>query len=137
MRKAFFSVLLFFVSFVVMGQPAPGQASAELDHALVLKDTNALRKLLDPCVTFGHSNAWLQSMREMMDDITRGKLNYTAIDNSEVKWETGTDRAIMRCTSNVKYLLEGKESSIKLHVVQVWVKKDKSWRLIARQAVKI
>ena len=137
MRKALLSVLLFFVYFLAISQPAPQEASPELDHALVAKDTVAIKKLLDPCLSFGHSNGWLQSMKEMVSDVASGKLNYTAIENSDVKWETLADRAIMRCTSDIKYLLEGKKASIRLRVLQVWVKKGKSWQLIARQGVKL
>jgi hypothetical protein len=137
MRKALLSVLLFFVYFFAISQSSPQQVSAELDHALVAKDTVAIKKLLDPCLSFGHSNGWLQSMKDVVSDVASGKLNYTAIDNSDVKWETSTDRATMRGVSDIKYLLDGKEASIRLHVLQVWVKNGKSWQLMARQGVKL
>ncbi|MES2882598.1 MAG: nuclear transport factor 2 family protein, partial [Bacteroidota bacterium] len=105
--------------------------------ALVEKDTTALKQLLHLNVSYGHSNGWVQTKTEVVSDLRNGKMAYTKIDNADAKWIVSKDWATRRSTTQVTYLLEGKEGNLKLHVLQVWMKANGRWQLIARQGAKI
>ena len=51
------------------------KAVAELNDALVKRDTVQLKKLLDDKVNYGHSNAWVQTKRDIINDLYNGKAN--------------------------------------------------------------
>ncbi len=112
-------------------------AVAKLEVALVKKDTGTIKKLLHPNVTYGHSNGWVQNKSEVTADLAKGKLSYLKIVSRNLKWQAAKDWASVRSTSSISYRLDGKESEMELHVLQVWVKTNKGWQLFARQATKI
>ena len=112
-------------------------AVAKLDNALVAKDTVVLRQLLHNDVSYGHSNGWVENKNEVIKDLVTNKLTYKKIESKDLKWETGKDWASMRSTTEIKYVLDGKDGELKLHVLQVWIKTNKGWQLIARQSTKL
>lgn len=136
--KTVFTILLVFVSAISFAQTSfLKNATAKLDKALLEKDTTTLKQILHADASYGHSNGWVQTKADVVKDVVSGKLNYTAIANSEEKWVMGKDWASLRCTSNVKYIMNGKEAAVKLHVLQVWMKTGKGWQLLARQSTKL
>ena len=109
----------------------------KLDKALVEKDQASLQAILHKEVSFGHSNAWVQSKQEILDDSTTGKLVYNRIDNNRVqivainkKWAT------VRSNVHAEGIVNGNAFKLALHVMQVWIKTKKGWLLIARQSAK-
>jgi len=112
-------------------------AQAKLETALVKKDTVTLKQLLHPDLSYGHSNGWVENKKEVIQDLTSGKLDYRSIRNDNVRWTISGHVATMRSATDLQYVLEGKEGSLKLHVVQVWVKSGRGWQLLVRQSTKI
>ena len=113
-------------------------AVGKLDKALINKDTVALKQLLHPDLSFGHSSGWVETKQDVLNDVTSGKLAYKSIDNKEVKWATGKDWATMRSNSHVVSLNpDGKTSEVNLHVLLVWLKTNKGWQLLARQTTRL
>ncbi len=136
--KLFITTLLIFVcSFCVAQTSFLKEASAKLDRALIEKDTIALKQLLHLSVSYGHSTGWVQTKADLTRDLRNGKMVYTSIENADAKWVVNKDWATRRSTTQVTYLLEGKEGNSKLHVLQVWMKANGRWQLIARQGAKI
>jgi hypothetical protein len=114
-----------------------GEAVLRLDKALVQKDTATLKALLHPQLGYGHSNGWVQSREEVIQDLLSGKLVYRLIENKDSRWTVARpDLATVRSTTEVKYLLDGKEGELRLHVLQVWLKTAKGWQLWSRQSTK-
>ncbi len=104
---------------------------------MVAQDPNLI-SYIHPKLSFGHSNGWIQNAGEVIEDMQSGKLAYRKIENSGVQWTIEGKTAVRRSLSSVQYVLEGKEGSLKLHVVQTWVQvKNKHWQLLARQSVKV
>ncbi|MBC7721026.1 MAG: nuclear transport factor 2 family protein [Pedobacter sp.] len=102
------------------------------------KDIAALETLLAREITYGHSGGNLQNRAEMIKGVMDDIKTYT-----DVKTEVGTIlfsgksvvvRHVISATQKEK---DGKVSPLKLQVLQVWVKEKKTWKLLARQAVKI
>lgn len=136
--KYLFTILVLLSSHVLFGQTSfLTEAASKLDKALILKDTVTLKQLLFKELTYGHSNGWVETKDDVVRDVTSGKLSYQEIENSAVSWVTGKSWASMRCTSAVKFSLDGKAAALKLHVLQVWLKTNKGWQLYARQSTKM
>lgn len=113
-------------------------AVTHLNEALVSKDQKALDQLLNNKLSYGHSNAWIQTKKEVFDDMNSGKLIYTKIENSSVTLvDAEKQYASVRAVTNVDAVLNGNPLQIKLHVYQFWIKTKKGWELLARQAVKL
>src|ERR1044071_5329269 len=94
-------------------------AAAKFEKALVTKDTVVLKQLLHNDVTYGHSNAWVQTKREVINDLFNGKLNYTNIQSSDLKWKTEKDWATLRSTTKINYTMNSTPGELNLHVLQV------------------
>jgi hypothetical protein len=137
MRTVVIILLLFISSFTFAQTSFLTNAASKLDKALIEKDTVVLKQLLHAQATYGHSNGWVEKKEDVIRDLVTGKLAYKSIENKEVQWTTAKDWATMRCTSNVQYVLDGKEGALKLHVLQVWMKTGKGWQLISRQSAKL
>ena len=112
-------------------------AVSKFDRALVLKDTVVLKQLLHKNLSYGHSNAWLETKTELLKNLYNGKLGYFKIESKDLQWTATKDWANVRSTAEIKYLLDGKEGELKLHVLQVWIKTNKGWQMISRQSTKM
>jgi hypothetical protein len=136
--KKLLIILLLFVSSVSFAQTSfLKEAVAKLDKALVAKDTVLLKQILHKDISYGHSNAWVEGKEDLMANLYNGKLTYQKIETKDLKWTTNKDFANVRSTTEIEYLLDGKEGKLKLHVLQVWVKTNKGWQLLARQSTKL
>jgi hypothetical protein len=112
-------------------------AVVKLDKALLAKDTVALKQLLHKDLTYGHSNGWVETKADVINDLTSGKLAYDKIETKDVKWTVTNEISTMRCTTETSYKLDGKSGELKLHVLQVWLKTNKGWQLLSRQSTKL
>lgn len=108
-----------------------------MQKALVAKDTAQLKQLLHKDLTYGHSNGWVQTKADVLKDMTGEKLAYEKIESSDVKWTVSGNQAVAHGTSHIRYSLDGKPGELQLHVLQVWVKTNRGWQLLARQGAKL
>jgi hypothetical protein len=110
---------------------------ADLNKALVTQDTVALNQLLHEKVNYGHSNGWVQTKREVINDFVNGKLKYTSVESVVGKVEVIKNNALVRSESMVEGVGNGNAFKMKLQVLQVWMWEKNKWLLIARQSVKL
>ncbi len=139
--KRFIVVIFILFQFVAYAEHAPYfdliSNIKDFDKALIARDTVRLKELLDDEIGYGHSNGWIQTKRDLINDLYNGKLTYTKISTSEEKLVVEDKAATMRMTAEVEIVLNGSPMQFKLKVLQVWVKKKKHWVLFARQSVKV
>ena len=136
--KIVVTILFLFVYSLTLAQtPFLKEAVAKLDKALIAKDTITLKQLLHKDLSYGHSNAWVETKQDVINDLISGKLVYSAIDSKDFVWTASKDWATVRTTSVVNYVLDGKVGVLQLHVMQCWLKTNKGWQLIARQSTKL
>ena len=132
------TILLLFVCFTGEAQTSFLQdAVARLDKALVEKDTVALKQLLHKDVSYGHSNGWVQTKQDVINDMISGKLLYSKIESEDLKWTVSKDWTSVRSTTKVEATMNGNKVDLKLHVLEVWQKTNKGWQMIARQSTKL
>lgn len=137
--KTVLTILISLLSLQAFAQPADLRAAAEkFDKALIEKDTVALKQLLHEGLNYGHSNAWVESKKEMIANLYNGKITYRKIESRDFVWSgTSPTLATVRSTANIEYVMDGKEGKLTLHVLQVWRKGRNGWQLLARQSTKI
>ena len=137
-------IILVFTNLVAVAQndtTGVKNSMALLDDGLLHAEERSkiLNMVLNNDLSFGHSNGWIQTKQDVINDLESGKLVYKKIENSSVMFVSITkDRAIVRTNTNVLGILNGNDFQFKLHVLQVWIKtKKRGWQLLARQSIKL
>jgi hypothetical protein len=105
---------------------------------MISKKYDSLHWLLDDQVKYIHSNGWIQSKQEMIDDLKSGKLNYTSVILEESSVTFFAHSAVVTGKGYFKGLMtDNTEFNIHLLYTEVYVKSKKQWKLVSRQATKI
>ncbi|MCX6209713.1 MAG: nuclear transport factor 2 family protein [Bacteroidetes bacterium] len=108
-----------------------------LKNALVGKDSVALSKVLADDVTYGHTNAMIQTKAELIRDVVSLVQDYKSIEPSDMKIRLYDNTAIVNMNSKVVMNYQNYPLELSMKITLTWIKKDKDWQLVARQAVKI
>jgi len=140
MRKIAFGILILFVvnsSFAQVDSIGLNNAMQQLDKALLQKDETVLRSVLHKDLSYGHSNGWIQTKTDIMNDFTSGKLIYYKIENNSSAIITISKKyATVKTNTNAEGVVNGTAFKLTLHIMQFWIKTKKGWQLIARQSAK-
>lgn len=105
---------------------------------LINKNYDSLNGLLDENVKYIHSNGWIQTKKEVIDDIRSGKLNYSEVIVTESSVSVYPNSAVVTGKGTFKGLMPDKsEFNINLLYTEVYVKSKKQWKLVSRHACKI
>ncbi|WP_298710339.1 nuclear transport factor 2 family protein [Chitinophaga sp.] len=112
-------------------------AVSKLRAAMLDADKTALEALTGPALTYGHSNARLENRAEFVDYLVSGKGDFVTMELSDQTIVITGNTAIVRHTLKGDTNDGGKPGKVHLHVMTVWVKSGKDWKLIGRQAVKV
>jgi hypothetical protein len=114
-----------------------GHAIKDFDRALLTKDSVTLRWILEDQVTYGHSNGWIESKKEVIADLFNGKLTYKEIRPNDQQVVIEGKAASVRYNVEIDVLMDGKSMQFKLKVLQMWLWENEHWVLLARQSVKV
>ena len=140
MKKFLLSVLVLFLfnsSFAQIDSIGLKNRMQQLDKALLQKDEIVLKSVLHDELSFGHSNGWIQSKSDILNDFTSGKLTYNKIENnSSAIVKISKNYATVKTKTNAEGVVNGTAFNLTLHVMQFWIKTKKGWQLIARQSAK-
>jgi len=113
-------------------------AMQQLDKALLQKDETILNSVLHKDLSYGHSNGWIQSKSDILNDFTSGKLTYSKIENnSSAIIVINKEYATVKTNTNAEGVVNGTAFKLTLHIMQFWIKTKKGWQLIARQSTKL
>ena len=141
MKKLLFGSLVLFLfnsSFAQIDSVGLKNAMQQLDKALLQKDGVVLKSILHKEVSYGHSNGWIQSKDDILNDFKSGKLTYNNIqNNSSAIVKISEKYATVKTNTNAEGVVNGTEFKLTLHIMQFWVKTKKGWQLIARQSAKL
>jgi len=132
--------LLFVYSVGIAGKPDTtglSKAIDELDEALLERDSVSLNWLLHNEVEYGHSNGWIEKKGEVIRNLYNGKLQYKKLIGSDRTILIDDGIACVRSKTEIDILLNGQPLQMKLHVLQVWIRKENGWTLLSRQSTKI
>lgn len=139
MKKLFLYILLL-ISSVSFGQNAQKEianAMNALDNALMLKDSNALKILLNDTVQYKHSNGWIQTKREVIGDFYNGKIDYESIAVEQpIVFEEKNGKWLAKYNAVIKGTVNSTSFEVYLNVVQTWMKVNGTWSLVRRESKK-
>ena len=138
--RLLFTIALFFTSLIATAQiDSAGLKTTmqQLDKALLGKEEAVLKQVLHKNVSYGHSNGWIQSKDDILNDFKSGKLVYNKIENNSVKIVNISDKwATVTTNTNAEGVVNGNAFKLTLHIMQVWMSTKKGWQLYARQSAK-
>ena len=141
MKKLLFGFLVLFLfnsSFAQIDSVGLKNAMQQLDKALLQKDETVLKSVLHQDLSYGHSNGWVQSKSDVLNDFISGKLTYSKIENNSSAIIVITkEYATVKTDTNAEGAVNGTAFNLKLHIMQFWIKTKKGWQLIARQSTKL
>lgn len=104
--------------------------------ALLSRDSMVLESILSEDVTYGHTNALMQSKQSLITSVMRGEQEYRKIDIVSMSTRVYENTALVNLQSNVSLVYHGKEMTLGMDALFVWVNQNGIWKLVARQSVK-
>ncbi|MGG9963326.1 nuclear transport factor 2 family protein [Ferruginibacter sp. SUN106] len=130
--------LLFFISAVAQTADEKKliETVKEFHQALIQKNTIALNQQTDKALSYGHSNGWVQSKKDLIKDFETGYISYQGFKEDSITVAINENMANVRFVADVTATMKETTSNFHLKVLEVWVKKGKRWVLFARQAIR-
>lgn len=101
---------------------------------LIHKQADSLRDVLDDRLMYIHSTGWLQSKKEVLEDMQSGRLVYRKVVVREAQVRLYTNSAIVTGKGRFSGAREGNEFDMDLCYTEVYVLKGKKWVLVSRHA---
>ncbi len=112
-------------------------AVENLRKAMVDPDKAMLEKLTTADLSYGHSSGKVQDQAAFVDALVSKASDFVTIDLSEQTLKVTGNTAVVRHVLTATTNDGGKPGNVKIAVLLVWIKQNKEWKLLARQAVKI
>ena len=117
-------------------EAAVAQAVEALRKATFGQDKEQLDALCAPQLSYGHSDARVETKAQFIDGVMGRKATLKSLTLSDHTVAIVGDNAIARHKWASESELDGKATSTRIGVLQVWLKQGGSWKLLARQAVR-
>ncbi|MBI5372643.1 MAG: nuclear transport factor 2 family protein [Sphingobacteriales bacterium] len=139
MLRKLFVIALLITAVFAKAQTAEAKLTGtlrEFHRALVDKDKTFINQHTDKALSYGHSNGWVETKKELVEHLESGYMNYNSFREDSIKVELGGKLAHARFIAEITATMSGKASTFNLRVLEVWMKKGKRWVLFARQAVR-
>lgn len=126
-------------SFAQSSDEASVSAAVEaLTRAMLAADRAQLEDLTSDHLSYGHSSGRFETKAQFIDVVAGRKTIYKSIALSEPTVTVAGNNAIVRHVFSGETESDGKPSSARVGVLQVWQKQqDGRWKLLARQAFKL
>ncbi len=118
-------------------EAAVTQAVEKLRVAMISADRSQLEALTEPQLSYGHSGGVVENRAQFLDVVAGKRTIYKTITLSDQSLTLAGDNAIVRHIFSTDFESDGKPSSSRVGVMQVWHKQGGQWRLLARQAFRI
>lgn len=111
-------------------------AAEALRTAMISGDRASLERLVLPQLSYGHSGGHIDDQAEFVEKLASGKSDFVTIDISGQTITVVDDVAILRHKLHATTNDKGMPGTVDLMIMMVWKKTGKTWKLLARQAVK-
>lgn len=141
MRKLIYLILALFVLHTAEAQSKDSlQVAKAVNHLaelMVNPDKAALEALVSDQVSYGHSSGKLEGRDSFIESLVSGSSDFVKINLTDQTIQLFGKTAIVRNKLFASTNDGGKPGEVKLALILVWQKQQKTWKLIARQAVKL
>jgi hypothetical protein len=118
-------------------ETALNQAVEALRKATLAQDKAKLEQLVADQVSYGHSGGRVENKTELINGVMNRKAVVKSIEFPELKVAVVGNGAVARHLWVSESEMDGKPTSTKIGVLQVWQKQDGNWKLLARQGYKL
>ena len=141
MKKGIYLIIAVLVLNTVQAQTKDSlqvaKAVNQLAELMVNPDKTALEALVSDQVSYGHSGGKLEGRTSFIESLTSGSSDFVKINLTDQSIQLFGKTAIVRNKLFASTNDGGKPGEVKLALILVWQKQQKTWQLIARQAVKL
>lgn len=142
MKKIIISVLSFLAITASAQTPQDQEVWSNVEAlntaVFVSKDPLVIARMVSDSLSYGHSSGVLENKTEMVSNAASNKTTYRDIVMEKlgvsITGNTAIARHIFNATQTDK---DGKESPLRIGILQVWLKSGNQWTLAARQAVRV
>jgi hypothetical protein len=136
--KSLFFFLIFFISLPVGAQTKHERevlaiSSRKFDW-LVRRQADSLERVLDDRVQYIHSNGWVQTKREVLDDMRSGKLVYHRVTVKEAAVRVYGNAAVVTGLGTFEGVNGGNVFAMDLRYTEVYTLGASGWLLVSRHA---
>jgi hypothetical protein len=136
---------LFTILMVVGSGCAAGQVQSKVEQQLldlskkkfawlISNQYDSLGELLDDKVQYIHSNGWVQSKNDVIEDSRSGKLKYIGVIIKESQARLYGNAAVITGLGTFEGIKEGTSFSMDLRYTEVYFKSARRWTLVSRHA---
>jgi len=112
-------------------------AVENLRKAMVDPTKDALTKLTAADLSYGHSSGKVENQAQFIEALVSGASDFLTIDLTEQTIKVIGNTAVVRHVLTASTSDNGKPNTAHIAILLVWIKQNKEWKLVARQAVKI
>lgn len=138
MKKILLCSSLLLVNFLAPGQGLVESKILDLSKKkfdwLIGNQYDSLDKYLDEKIQYIHSNGWVQSKIEILDDMKTRKLVYQKVTIKESSVRVYDQAAVVTGLGIFEGLNGGNPFSIELRYTEVFVKAGNQWKLASRHS---
>jgi ketosteroid isomerase-like protein len=117
-------------------EEAVAQAVEALRKAVLVQDKPQLEALCAEQLSYGHSDGRVENKAQFIEGVMTRKAIVKSITLSDHTITIVGNDAIARHTLASESETDGKPTSTKIGVLQVWQKQGGAWKLLARQSVR-
>ncbi|MFC6098321.1 nuclear transport factor 2 family protein [Flavobacterium qiangtangense] len=99
---------------------------------------SAILELFSEDVSLGHSNGWVQNFDDFKKDFESKKVSYKSIEQTDfLEFKRNRKTVSLRRKVKVVGIYKIYDFEMTLSLLEIWVKKGKSWKLWSRQAIEL
>ena len=118
-------------------EAAVADAVETLRKALFEANKAKLEQVAAPQISYGHSDGRVETKEQFINGVMTRKQVVKSLAYPELKVAVVGNAAIARHLHLSESELEGKTTTTRIGVLQVWQKQDGGWKLLARQAFRL
>lgn len=101
---------------------------------LINKQYDSLGLLLDDKLEYVHSNGWVQTKADVINDTKSGSMVYQSVDIKEANARAYNNDAVIVTGTGTFAGIHGQPFTIVLHYTEVYIKSGNRWKLASRHS---
>jgi ketosteroid isomerase-like protein len=105
--------------------------------AMTRADIAELNKILADDLVYTHSSGRVETKKEFIASLETGSLKYVSIQNEEKKARIYGTTALINGRAKVTISSQGQEQSFVLRYLDVYVKRNNKWQMVAWQSTRL
>ncbi len=106
-------------------------------RAMERVDVAALNRILSDDLIYTHANGLRQTKSELIGVLGSGDMKYESITTDDVRVRIFTEAAVVTGRALIKIKAHGEEQSFDLCYLDVYVKQDGRWQMVAWQSSRV